>query len=161
MRHEYIRGLKESCAFIPFYKENEGKGTVMYLKNGEKLYIKHSIKKVLDDYCAINLKNIEQLRKLSSRILNKKLLNPIYISSENIMLPIKTMKPLIAGDRCFGYVNLNFINDFIIEDKKIKLKSGEEIQYLEKNTTIKNRLADGALLSRKIESRFLEKIFKK
>ncbi|MHC1686010.1 MAG: hypothetical protein AB6733_24295 [Clostridiaceae bacterium] len=159
MKYDYIKYLKESCAFIPFYKENRGKGTAIYLKDGKKVYTKHSIRKVLDDYCAINFKDINQLRKLSCKVLNRKLLNPIYISNEIVMLPVKSMKPLIAGDKCFGYINLNYIKDFIIEDKKIKLKSGAEINYLDKSTTIKNRLADGALLSRKIENRALEEVY--
>lgn len=159
MKYDYIRYLKESCAFVPFYKADEGKGTVLYLKNGKRVYTKHSIKKVMDDYCAINFKDIEKLRKVSSKLLNRKLLNPIYISNEIIMLPVKILKPLIAGDKCFGYINLSYIKDFIVEDKKIKLKNGEEINYLEKSVTIKSRLADGALLSRKIKNIRLEEIF--
>lgn len=159
MRYDYIKHLKDCCAFIPFYEENEGRGTIIYLKDGKTIFSKHSIKKVLDDYCAINFKDIEQLRKISSKVLNKKILNPIYINNEIVMLLVKTIKPIIAGDKCFGYVNLSCIKDFIIEDKKIELNSGKEITYLEKNITIKNRLADGALLSRKMKSKAIEEIF--
>lgn len=159
MKYDYIRYLKESCAFIPFYKEDQGKGTAIYLKSGKKIYTKYSINKVLDDYCAINFRDIGQLRRISCKLLNKKILSPIYISNEIVMLPVKTIKPLITGDKCFGYINLSFIKDFIIEDKKIKLKSGVEINYLDKSTTIKNRLADGALLSRKMENKVLEEMF--
>lgn len=159
MNYDYIRYLKESCAFIPCYKEDEGKGTELFLKSGKRVYMKHSIKKVMDDFCAINFKDVGRLRKVSSKLLNRKLLNPIYISNEIVLLPVKTLKPLIAGDKCFGYINVSYIKDFIVEDKKIKLKNGEEIDYLEKSSTIKNRLADGALLSRKIENKRLEEIF--
>lgn len=146
----YIKYLSNCCAFAPYYEKNKGKGTKIYFKNGGTIYIKYSISKVLGDYCAINRRSVAQLRGISEKLLLKKTLNPIYVDNSAMLIPVKTIKPMIVGDKCFGYINTRYIKDLNIKNKSIELQSGEIISYLERSVTLKTRIADGTILNQKI-----------
>ncbi|ADL49904.1 hypothetical protein [Clostridium cellulovorans] len=150
MRCEYIDKLINACAFVPDYKDNIGKVTKIYLKTGGCFVTRYSMRKVIDDFCTINLTDINKLRKLSAELIGGKNLKPIYVRKGVVMIPIKTTKPLVDGDKCFAYVNLHCIDDLYMDESIIRLNNGEEICYVESANAVKLRLAEGTILQNKV-----------
>lgn len=150
MNYEYIKKLERICAFLPCYLKDEGKATKLCYKGGGYEYINYSVKKILTDYCALNLRSVESLKKLSRNITGCKSLFPLYIEEEDTFMPIKTVKPITKGDNCIGYINMRYIEGLDFQNKKVILTNGDSICYLEGKETIKKRIADCTIINKRV-----------
>lgn len=149
MNYEYIKKLQKACAFIPCYVNGVGKATKIFYRDGREEYINYSVDKTLNDYCAINLKSLNSIKTICRSITGKKSLTPLYIEKDIIFIPIKTLKPVYRGDKCIGYVNINYIEDMDLVRGVLKLEGGQSVAYLESSETIKKRIADCAIIKKK------------
>lgn len=152
MDSEYIRKLKNGCAFTPCYVEDKGKVTRICYKDGGYDYVEYSIKKVINDYCAINLRCIKSIKKLCKTITGRKTLMPLYVMDDTTLIPIKTMKPVIKGDNCIGYINIKYVCNVDFLNNTFVLSNGCIIHYLENKETIKRRIGDCTIINKKILS---------
>lgn len=152
MNFEYIEKLQSACAFIPCYVKGIGKATKIFYRDGSEEYINYSVDKTMNDYCAINLKSLNSIKIICRTITGKKSLTPLYVDKDVIFIPVKTLKPIDRGDRCIGYVNINYIEDMDLAKGILKLEGGQSLSYLESSGTIKKRIADCAIIKKKITS---------
>lgn len=150
MNSDYVKKLKNICAVVPCYVQNMNKQTKVYYVTGEISYSSYSINRIINDYCAINMVSFKYSKKISGIIVNRKNNIPFIIKNA-IMLPVKTVKPYYKGDKCFGYINILYIKNFIFKEKKIFLTEGNIINFIEKQETIKKRLAECTLLKYKVD----------
>lgn len=153
MNYEYIEKLEKVCAVLPCYIKDEGKATKICYKDGGYEYSSYSVKKILNDYCALNLRCINSLKKLSSDITGRKSLFPLYIKEGSTFIPVKTIKPISKGDNCIGYINERYIKELDFTNKRVILTNGGIIQYLDGKETIKKRIADCTIINKKIDLR--------
>ncbi|MCM8709641.1 competence protein ComK [Clostridium sp. SYSU_GA19001] len=150
MNHEYVSKLQRGCAFIPCYLKGKGKVTKVYFKEGGYEYVNHSVSKIINDYCAINLRNIVIIKRLCQTITGRKCITPLYIKEGVLFLPVKTIKPCTKGDKCIGYININFIEKIDFENSVVQLKNGQTLKYLDSKETIKKRVGDCTILHKSI-----------
>lgn len=148
----YIENLKKGCAFIPCYIEGIGKCSRIYFEDGGKKEVKYSISKTLNDYCALNLKSIKIIRKTCGNITGRKIITPLYVNHEVVLMPVKVMRPFVKGDACIGYINSLFIKEIDFKNTYILLKNGQEISFLDKSETIKKRFADCTIIKERLKS---------
>lgn len=143
MKIDYIEALKSMIAIIPLYKDGEGKITMIKAENGYEYLTKVSINKALRDYFALNLLSLKAVTSKSEKLLDKKSLVPL-INNNEVIIPIKTIKPLVKGDRAFGYINYSKVKE--VRNGVIIFKDGEELSYIDKYETVKRRIAEGDIL---------------
>lgn len=148
MNYQYIEKLQSACAFIPCYVQGIGKATKVFYRDGREEYINYSVDKTMSDYCAINLKSLNSIKIMCRSITGRKSLTPLYVEKDAIFIPVKTIKPVYRGDKCIGYVNINFIEDMDLSKGVLKLEGGQSVYYLESSETIKKRIADCTIINK-------------
>lgn len=137
---------------MPCYLEDRGKVTKICYKDGGYDYVDYSIKKVLNDYFAINLRCINSIKKLCKTITGRKTLMPLYIMDGATLIPVKTIKPAIKGDKCIGYINMKYVCNVDFTNSTFVLKSGYAIHFLDNKETIKKRIADCTIIDKRVLS---------
>jgi hypothetical protein len=60
---------------------------------------------------------------------------------------VKSLKPFARGDKCIGYINVNYIESVDFEKNAIKLNNGDTIEYLDTIETIKKRMGDCVMIN--------------
>lgn len=153
MNHEYVIKLQRGCAFLPCYLRGRGKATKICFEEGGFEYLSYSVNKIINDYFAINMISVESTKRLCRVITGRKCMTPLYIREGALLIPVKTIKPYTRGDKCIGYINVNFIEEVNFEDSLVKLKNGQNIRYLDSRETIKKRIGDCTLVKQKACSR--------
>lgn len=146
MDKDYVKKLNIMCAVVPFYSKSKNKLTLAYYTDGKKDLFNYSVNRIINDYCAINMTSFKFSKKICSTILSRKNNTPFLIK-DSVIFPIKTVKPFYKGDKCFGFINMAYINNFMFADKEIFLAAGHSIHFIEKEETIKKRLAECTILS--------------
>ena len=149
MNCEYISKLTRGCAFVPCYVKNIGKVTKIYYIDGGNENLPYSMNKVLNDYFAIYEIDLKEIKSNSQRATGRKNIVPLYIKEKGVFLPVKTIKPCTRGDSCIGYVNTKYIEDINFAISSIKLNNGVELKYLDGDETIKKRMGDCSIISKK------------
>lgn len=152
MDSEYLKKLNNGCAFMPYYVSSMGKVTRIFYKDGGYEDIGYSVRKVINDYCAINLRCIKSIKKLCRNITGRKTLMPLYIMKNATLIPVKTIKPVIKGDNCIGYINMAYVFNVDFTKSDFILNSGCSIHFLENRETIKKRIADCTIIDRRLMS---------
>ncbi len=147
MNHEYIGKLQKGCAFVPCYVKGTGKATKIYFLDGGFEYTAYSVSKVINDYCALKMRSLHNIKRRCQKITGKKCITPLYIKENNLFMPVKTLKPFKRGDKCIGYVNVSFIDTVDFEINSIKLNNGASIEYLDTMETIKKRMGDCVIIN--------------
>lgn len=150
MNHEYIGKLKRGCAFIPCYLKGTGKATKIYFSDGGFEYTAYSVSKVINDYCALNMRSMQSIKRLSQSITGKKSITPLYIKENKLFMPVKTLKPFTRGDKCIGYINVDFIESVDFNKNAFKLSNGDSIEYLDNIETIRKRMGDCAIINQAV-----------
>jgi len=150
MNCDYILKLKRGCAFVPCYVKGLGKVTKIYYIDGGCDFLPYSISKVLNDYCAINMRCLKSIKALCKDVTGRKNIVPLYIKEEGVFLPVKTIKPCTRGDGCIGYINTNYIKEIDFDSRSIILNNGAVLNYLDGRETLKKRMGDCSIISKKI-----------
>ena len=146
MNHEYIGKLQKGCAFIPCYLKGTGKATRIYFLDGGFEYTGYSVSKVINDYCALNMRSMQSIKRFCQNITGRKCITPLYIKKNTLFMPVKSLKPFRRGDKCIGYINVNYIESVDFDKNAIKLNNGDSIEYLDTIETIKKRMGDCVMI---------------
>jgi hypothetical protein len=150
LNHEYIGKLQRGCAFIPSYIKGTGKATKIYSMDGGFEYTGYSVSKVMNDYCALNMRSMQSIKRRCQAATGRKCITPLYIKEDNMFMPVKTLRPFTRGDKCLGYINVRLIENVDFEKNSIKLNSGDSIEYLDTMETIKKRMGDCVIISQAV-----------
>lgn len=111
--------------------------------NGEILY-KKKIHSVIRDIFREKYIDFEAVKHKSSVALNQKNLNPLYIGPGEILIPVKTRKPLILKDSSYGYINVAEISKIV--DNHIILKGNHKVFFYDTKRIITRRIKMAKIL---------------
>lgn len=145
-------------AVIPKYIDQKGNCTILYGTKSKPKIVEKSVKTVirlLGKYYMIDLGEVK--KRYKSVILSSNLM-PIPLSKQDILVPIKTRKPIIKNDGAFGYINIKYVkgtkqgNGTTI----IYLKNGTAIECLCSPSTWEKHLRNGRIMSRCYEDRIMK-----
>ena len=154
MEEVFKEGL---VAIIPKYIEQKGNCTVLYgAKSGPRL-LEKSIKttiRLVGKYYMIDLSEVK--KRYKSIILTSNLM-PIPLSKQDILIPVKTRKPMVKNDGAFGYVNIRYIKGIkkFAGSTNILLQNGISIECLCNPSTWEKHLRNGRIMSRCYEERVM------
>lgn len=122
---------------IPEYIDNIGDCCRLKYEDNETIYHK-KVDSVLREIFKERCIDLKALRHKSSKVLNQKNLIPLYISEDEILMPIKSRTPKVLRDGGYGYVNSTLIEK--ITDKHLLLKDGTKVPFIENQRTLSLRL---------------------
>ncbi|MDD4170866.1 MAG: hypothetical protein PHQ94_01365 [Syntrophomonas sp.] len=121
----------------PIYT-NEGKATIIYLREGEvqdKRGIR-SLQLALARLYAIDLG--AQRRNMRGRLKRNGVM-PFYLANDRVFIPLKMRKVLASNDAVYGYVDVVYMGEAVSSGMQtclLPLKNGREIEILSKRSTV-------------------------
>lgn len=121
---------------MPEYVNDLGDCCRVTESNGETLYRK-KLQTVIREVYSDRIIDYERSKKKVADMLNQKNLNPLYISKEEILIPIKIRKPMVLKDSTYGYVNAFEIKGVL--DKEVILNNGRRILFYDTKRVIARR----------------------
>lgn len=126
---EYVGDLGDCCRVLG--------------SNGEILY-KKKIQSVIRDIYKENYIDFECVKRRTSDLLNQKNLNPLFIRTGEIMIPVKIRKQIVTKDSIHGYVNVFEISK--VMDKQIILKGNHIVPFYDSRRVISRRIKMARIL---------------
>jgi hypothetical protein len=124
-------------SIIPEYIDAFGDCCRVYTSEGDKVYNK-KMQSVIKELYRERFIDFESVKCRVSELLNQKNLNPLYIGDKEILIPIKTRKPLVSKDSTYGYINAYEIQKIV--DKQIYIKGKLRISFLDTKRILSRRI---------------------
>ncbi|GEM_PF-1044708 len=122
---------------IPKYIEGIGNAASIKDESGErtlKTSLSSAIRKVFEERTV----DLKAIKKRTSRFFDQKYLVPLYLSNQEVLIPVRVRKPLVLKDGGYGYVNSNLIKT--IDTEKLILKDGSTLEYYDSKDCIIKRI---------------------
>jgi hypothetical protein len=122
---------------IPEYIDNIGDCCRFKNDKYERIYekkIDSVLKEVFKEKCI----DINAVKYKCSRVLNQRNLIPLFLSKDEILVPVKSRIPRFSRDGGYGYINALLIKK--VEDEHIVLKDGSKILYIDNKRSFSKRL---------------------
>lgn len=128
-------------AIVPYYDECGQNCTYVILKDGSRTEYKMPVKSYIRKmFYAMHI-DLEARNRWASEVLRHEFGNPILMSDEIVLVPVKMRKSIGSKDGCFGYVSLTAIDE--IGDYSILLECGQRLVTLSKTGYVKDKIRDG------------------
>lgn len=140
---------------IPEYIERLGDGCRIRKDSGEDIFNK-TMKSMINEIFKERCVDLKSIKRKCTRLLGQKNLTPIYLSEEEILIPVKIRKPRVTRDGGYGYVNYLFIDR--VEDRSIVLKDESKLFYIDSARSIIKRIKMARILEESFGDK--DKIFK-
>jgi hypothetical protein len=134
-------------SIMPEYVGDLGDCCRVFSTDGEKLY-KKRIQNVIRELYRERFIDFESVKRFVAELLNQKNLNPYYIGTKEILIPVKVRKPKVLKDSTYGYINVFEISS--IMDKQINLRGNQKVSYFDTKRIISRRIK----MAKIIEERF-------
>jgi hypothetical protein len=131
------RGGKLIYFLIPQYIDEIGDCCIFCNDNKDVIYHKKT-EYVLKELCKERCIDLAAVKRKCSRILSQKNLIPLYLSKDEILIPIKVRRPRVLRDGGYGYVNACAVEKIV--DGKIVFKNGRTILFIDNKRSIVKRL---------------------
>lgn len=149
--HKYLTNPGAVAAIIPVYKES-GDETMVIYQDGSHDTVPLKVRTVINRLAKLYSLDLIQLKKKTEGITQRSLYNPIVMSPSVILVPVKTRKPRVIGDRTLSYINLpavKKISPSTVADCKsqIKLAGDYTAECLWTPATVRKRFNEAELLS--------------
>ncbi len=103
--------VESMAALLPTYKEGRGRLTRMLLSDGSEDLIDKTVKSVVKKLARQYSVDLDSVVKEYGALLGKRNLVPIPLTQHIILVPLKTITPLLPGDSAYGYFNLSAIKE--------------------------------------------------
>lgn len=103
--------VESMAALLPTYKQGRGRVTRMLLSDGSEELIDKTVKSVVKKLARQYSVDLDSVVKEYGKLLGKKNLVPIPLMQHLILVPLKTITPLLRGDSAYGYFNLSAIKE--------------------------------------------------
>lgn len=121
---------------IPEYVEGLGNCTKIKDAKGEQI-LERTVKSVIKSICNEKMMDLRILKRKAEKILGQSNLIPIYLSSNEIYIPVRIRRPMVERDGGYGYVNFSMIEK--IMDKHILLKDKSNLNYIGSKRSLMKR----------------------
>lgn len=135
-------------AIVPMYIEGRGNCTKLITVNGHEMVLNKNIDIVLIDILKSRLVCYDSLIKKTREITSINRYFPLYVTSFEMLIPMKVREVKVIGDRAYGYINENYIES--LYKGVIKVKKGFEFKLIERESTFNKRRS----LCKKIKEEF-------
>lgn len=148
-----LKKFKKIVAIVPDYNK-EGENTChIIFKNGTRQTLTMKVSKVLrKGFRQLNM-DLCSRRVWANNLLSKRNLNPIIISPNISLLPVKTRQAIGSKDGCYGYINYEATKSF--NEDRLLLKGGTKIKYLSSMKTLQNKFRDADYLKSTYEKQLI------
>lgn len=127
---------------IPMYGQDGCNGSTLLFNNGPPLKVGKKVQSVIKAICALYQKDVNLVRKYASQFTGIKSLNPLPITPEVILVPVKIRKPVGKNDGATGYIFHLAIDAVKANDSGciLHLKDNTQLQVLDSVSTMKRRI---------------------
>lgn len=137
IRVEQVRD--EVIGLKPVYSD-AGNCTEIMLINGKLGFDRRGIKSVLAAFARAYALDLSAQRDLLRTKIKKKIGMPFCIGPERVFIPLKMRQVLTTNDLAYGYVNVKYVPEEIMEKGKsccmIVLATGMELEIFNSKATI-------------------------
>lgn len=140
---------------FPEYVERVGDCCRVATSDGDTIYQK-SIKSVLNSIYKERYLDIREIKHKCSKVVNQNNLTPMYVSSEEILIPMKVRNPRIVRDGGYGYINALIIDE--VEEEFVRTKNKDELLFLDNKRIIIKRIKMARIIKEAFSSRFSSNI---
>jgi hypothetical protein len=136
------------CCLIPIYKDSMGNVTEIITEDGKEYIVYKALKTILKLICKYYGVDINAIRQKYGNIVNQKIIVPLPLSYDVLLIPFKMRKPIFLKDGSYGYINIFSIEEIYEKDKitKIMLTNGKEVKCFNKLKTAKEHLNKGKII---------------
>lgn len=152
----YKQGI---VAIIPMYIDMKGDGTKILTENKGEHYEVKSIKRVLNHLAKIQQLDLRECKRYYGEKLGYKILMPIPLNKDTILIPAKTRTAVSKNDGAFAYVNLKHIEKIQSDNRNgiIILKDKREIITRQRTKTIEKHIRNGRLIEGMLNEEYVER----
>lgn len=140
--------INKIIAILPIYLDTKGNSTKIIIENKEDMFIYSRTIRVLKSIAGYFTLDLRKVRNEYGKIIESKNMVPIPLTKRDILIPMKTRKPISKNDGSIGYFNLKYIEDILKKDEDIYIKfiTEREIKVLNSERTIIKHINDGRLV---------------
>ncbi len=122
---------------IPEYKDGLGSCCRVGDHNGEELQ-SHTLQAMLKTILSERGMDLKALRRQCSKEMLQRNLLPLYLGSQEVLMPLKVRNPRVKRDGGYGYINAMAIKK--IECSRVIMENGTSIAFLESRRAVTRRL---------------------
>lgn len=148
--HRFFSPSQKPAAYIPFYKD--GNCVKVIMDNGEVSIIEKGIRSVLKNIMEESHLDIGSIRNNFAKYTGRKIILPVPVDVENILIPVKIRKPLSTNDGSFAYFNILSVKE-VQGDRNaaITLSCNMTVETLESKKLILRKMDLGYLMRDRLE----------
>jgi len=141
------------AALLPTYAEGRGRLTRVLLSDGSEELINKTVKGAVKKLARKYSVDLGSVVKEYGKLLGKSNLIPIPLSQHIILVPLKTVTPLLPGDSAYGYFTLSAISEIKkTGDKEYKtvviLHNGVEVGVFLNYETVMKQVKNAELVDK-------------
>lgn len=145
----------EIIALIPLYVDNKGNSTKIITNKSNSIILYKTIRTALKLLAKYFMIDLSSARKYYGDLIGSSNVIPIPFSSDNILVPIKTRRPISKNDGSFSYINLRFIKNIHERDNGvyILMEGNVEIKCIQNIKTVKKHISQGRIVKKIYDER--------
>lgn len=138
---------REIAAIIPSYTQN-GDVTLLYKTDGSCIVLPVQPETVVRTLAERRQESLCLLRRWAEKYTGQKLWEPLGISWELVLVPLKMRKPRVPGDTTSGYVSFSWIEEVEKEGafSRLRLQNQQKLPVLWSWKTVVQHLQNAFLL---------------
>ncbi|MDD4726379.1 MAG: competence protein ComK [Tissierellia bacterium] len=146
---------KGIMAIVPEYVKDRGNCVTVYTNKSKPVTLEKGIKTVLRNLFKYYMVDLNETKKRYINLVSSPNNMPLPLSKNDIFIPLKTRKPICKNDGATGYINMRYLKKVIKNENSttIQLDNNTNIECLSSETTVKNHLRNGNIVSKCYEER--------
>ncbi|PKM83702.1 MAG: hypothetical protein CVU88_01610 [Firmicutes bacterium HGW-Firmicutes-13] len=151
---EDISVIRDSmAALLPIYREGRGNLTKIIKSDGSEVLLNKNIKGVIKRLARLYLVDLSSIVGEYGKILGRTNLIPIPLTQNLILVPLKTIAPLLPGDSAYGYFSFTAIKEIKgCQDKenksKVILRNGIKVGIISTQETVLKQLKNAEIVDK-------------
>ena len=142
------------AAFIPQYQEGTGQGVNVFFRDGSAVWHQLGLRSFINKLAKVFTLNLQESRRRFGPIIGRQNLIPLVLSPFLLYVPLKTRKPMIAGDPTYGYFRLRSLLEVAADPKPctLLLEGGSKLTITQSYRAVCSHLR----AARKLETYLIE-----
>lgn len=154
---------REIVALVPEYTD-EGDSVRVLFADGTETRRAVSMKTLMKGLAERRAKLLSLLRKWASTYTGRKLGNPVAVSTDLVLAPVKMRDARLTGDETMGCVNVTASPKVRADGQKksvVELAGGHEVSVEWSLATTRARLSDASCIAAELMSEEDERVFRR